>query len=1079
MKRGLLLFVIICISSISFGQDLSKAFYKQNNLPKQEHFNANEVANSSVLPSNTIQVPQTNALPMTTQNVSDVVLGYSDNVYTMLVEHQSCLSVNEDLGLIQFTHRAKIGNNSATNSGDIITTYSTNDGNTWSHILSYPNGTTANNRYPSGVIFNPANNTVVNNAFTVYVGPAHDGVNWNYAFTGSRKFNNTAASNSYQSSFGALLRNGMVATSDNKVRIMGASTVAATGNHDTTYLLTGAYDSISSNFSWTKQTFTPSFITNSSGNEFAYTSHFNTAWSSDGTIGYYWTLGRDISNDTRSYQPIVWKSTNSGSTWVKMPVFNFAMLPAITNHLQPMVGVTPTASRPQFSDKIDGVVDANGNLHLIALVKAAFSNHNDSLGFSYIIANVNNLSNPIFDVHTSGSTWVARYLGEILTTNVDYTEGSYGTVGWDLRLQAGKTADGTKIFASWTDSDTSFAITGANGFKINSFPNLIVAAWNITNGNQTQATNFTASLGSSNANLSGDFFFHYMSDIIIDSSGTYKIPITEIDRGFLPTDNVTHNYVKGISFVDSDFINQGFPVIPDIVISEINYNGPESGTDTTEFIELYNNTNLSINLGGFSFAQGVSYTFPSVNIAPHTYLVVAYDSVVINNLFGITAYEWTSGGLSNGGEDIILVNNNGDTVDVVDYDDASPWPTSPDGSGPSLSFCDFTLDNSIAINWIAATDFAAVNGVGDTIWANPGTACGVTPTPLSDTIPPVVNTAAINNSISIIITFSEAVGISAENTANYTGLGTISSALRNTNGNEVTLTLATALVNGALNVLTIDNVQDTSNNVMANAQSFNLIFNTLNPDIVITEIMYNDLSQNDSLEYFEIYNNGTSTADIGGFIVTEGVEFIFPAATIINAGGYLVIAKDAALVNSVFGISGTLQWTSGGLKNSGEDIEIQNSVGDTIDYVNYSDGSPWPIKADGDGPSIELCDESSDNNLASNWSISEKFISTFNVDSIFGTPGEGCFIDAINNSIKDNDIINIYPNPANNKIQINSNGNTYDIKIFDISGSIVERIKISGTSNTIYIEHLKSGMYFIRFINVRTKNTSIQKLIIQ
>ena len=527
-------------------------------------------------------------------------------------------------------------------------------------------------------------------------------------------------------------------------------------------------------------------------------------------------------------------------------------------------------------------------------------------------------------------------------------------------------------------------------------------------------------------------------------------------------------------------ISYTIPTIPNLVITEINYNGPESGSDTTEFIEIYNNDNAMVNLANYSFVQGVVYTFPSIDLDTNSYLLIAVDSVKFFNTYGVIAYQWTSGGLSNGGEDIILVNSIGDTVDIVDYDDSSPWPTSPDGNGPSLTLCNPNVDNNNGANWSAATTFVTVNASGDSLWANPGQGCGnIVPPPSSDTIPPVVNNTEINSATSVSVFFSEPVGVSAETTSNYTGLGTVSSAIRNANGDMVTLSISTALVDGASYTLTVANVKDTADNIMAAPQQFELIYNGSIADLLITEIMYNDLSSSDSLEYFEIYNNGSSTVNIGGMKVTEGIEYTFPANTMMNAGDYLVIAKESALVNSVFGISGTLQWTSGGLKNSGEDIAIENSVGDTMAYVDYDDSNPWPVAADGDGPSMEFCDKTLDNNDGNNWTLSEKMAGIFMGDTIYGTPGADCYHDAINTSTNSNININIYPNPVKDILYISSDLATYEMSIYDVSGSLIMKRQISGSNNTVNVKSLNAGLYYMQFINAKTADRVTKKLIVQ
>jgi PKD repeat protein len=152
------------------------------------------------------------------------------------------------------------------------------------------------------------------------------------------------------------------------------------------------------------------------------------------------------------------------------------------------------------------------------------------------------------------------------------------------------------------------------------------------------------------------------------------------------------------------------------------YNPPESGTDSLEFIEIYNHDNITVDLDGYYFSDGVTFDFPAMMLDPGDYFVVAVDSLVFLDFFGVTAYEF-SGGLSNGGEPIIIRNSFGMIVDSVQYDDQDPWPTEPDGLGPSLRFCDPGQDNSVADFWSVSIEFAGINANGDTIWASPGAGC--------------------------------------------------------------------------------------------------------------------------------------------------------------------------------------------------------------------------------------------------------------------------------------------------------------------------------------------------------------------
>jgi len=137
------------------------------------------------------------------------------------------------------------------------------------------------------------------------------------------------------------------------------------------------------------------------------------------------------------------------------------------------------------------------------------------------------------------------------------------------------------------------------------------------------------------------------------------------------------------------------------------------------------------------------------------------------------------------------------------------------------------------------------------------------------------------------------------------------------------------------------------------------------PDIVINEIYYNPPSiqgSDDDYEFLELYNTTDVDIPLSGYYFSEGIEYTFTDSDTIKAGGYLVLAKNAA------SYEGSIQWTTGGLKNSGEDITIKDAAGNTVDSVDYDDyGSDWPYLADGYGASLSLTDPALDNNDPANW----------------------------------------------------------------------------------------------------------------
>jgi hypothetical protein len=148
---------------------------------------------------------------------------------------------------------------------------------------------------------------------------------------------------------------------------------------------------------------------------------------------------------------------------------------------------------------------------------------------------------------------------------------------------------------------------------------------------------------------------------------------------------------------------------PAIVIDEIHYH-PAGDREDLEFVEILNRGRDPVDISGWSFLEGIPFKFPAGTVAaPGERIVVARSPRALRAAFGPIERlfgPWGSrdgsrgpASLSNGGEDIILADAGGRTVDRVDYDDEAPWPSSPDGGGPSLELVAPDLPNDKAANW--------------------------------------------------------------------------------------------------------------------------------------------------------------------------------------------------------------------------------------------------------------------------------------------------------------------------------------------------------------------------------------------
>ncbi|MDP8244956.1 MAG: CotH kinase family protein [Candidatus Hinthialibacter antarcticus] len=161
-----------------------------------------------------------------------------------------------------------------------------------------------------------------------------------------------------------------------------------------------------------------------------------------------------------------------------------------------------------------------------------------------------------------------------------------------------------------------------------------------------------------------------------------------------------------------------------VVINEIHYNPPDIGTEDglfREFIELYNAGSESVDLTGYAFDDGITYTFPdNASIFPGQYIVLAKNlnhSVWRNSSFRIFGpYE---GRLDNGGERVTLRNAQGIIVETIRYNDAPPWPRGADGYDASLERVDPTTPTDDSHSWRASTNPGGTPGAVNSVHGTP------------------------------------------------------------------------------------------------------------------------------------------------------------------------------------------------------------------------------------------------------------------------------------------------------------------------------------------------------------------------
>ena len=146
--------------------------------------------------------------------------------------------------------------------------------------------------------------------------------------------------------------------------------------------------------------------------------------------------------------------------------------------------------------------------------------------------------------------------------------------------------------------------------------------------------------------------------------------------------------------------------------------------------------------------------------------------------------------------------------------------------------------------------------------------------------------------------------------------------------------------------------------------------------VVINEINYNSADDFDPEDWVELYNPTNDPINIGNWTFKDENDahvFTIPENSSLGPDQYLVLCKDADAFSALFpDVSNYVGDLGFGLDGAGELTRLFDASGVLVDVVEYDDSFPWPIGADGNGPTLELVDPYSDNAIAANWSASQE-----------------------------------------------------------------------------------------------------------
>jgi hypothetical protein len=124
--------------------------------------------------------------------------------------------------------------------------------------------------------------------------------------------------------------------------------------------------------------------------------------------------------------------------------------------------------------------------------------------------------------------------------------------------------------------------------------------------------------------------------------------------------------------------------------------------------------------------------------------------------------------------------------------------------------------------------------------------------------------------------------------------------------------------------------------------------------------------------WVEIFNRSSNTVDLSGWRLDEGIDFRFPTNRMLAPGGYVVVAKDVAYVQSLYPSLDVLGPFTNKFSKRSDYFVLKDPNNNPADEVRYFDGGRWPEYADGGGASLELRDAHTDNAKPEAWAASDE-----------------------------------------------------------------------------------------------------------
>lgn len=420
------------------------------------------------------------------------------------------------------------------------------------------------------------------------------------------------------------------------------------------------------------------------------------------------------------------------------------------------------------------------------------------------------------------------------------------------------------------------------------------------------------------------------------------------------------------------------PAEGDVLITEIMADpNPTVGLPDAEYIELYNNTSVDIDLSGWEYRDAsANVTLPGQMLPANSFLILCDQSDAgslqpFGTVLGLST--WPS--LNNTGDQLTLADPNGMTIHVVDYN--TDWYDDPgkEAGGWSLEMIDPNGECLGRLNWSASEDTkGGTPGNTNSKWLQK-----------PDTTGPKLKSVTIQSPTQLVVTFDHSVDVTlGTQPGNYQITPTIGTpsivTTLGTTKDQFQLTLGVTIQSGQLYTLEAAGVADCRGYATAGGTRIEFI----DPDsievgdVIINEVLFNPKSG--GADFVELFNNSDKVIDLQELMlleadpVTSVVVDDVPVAseqTLLKPGAFFVLTIDRDnILNTYYTPNPDAIVEVKGTPNYPDDagtVILWVDSNRVIDQLTYSEDWHFGLLDDANGVSLERLFYDRPTQDANNW----------------------------------------------------------------------------------------------------------------